>query len=203
VRALLDTCVLLSSLGRDLLLSIAVENVYVPYWSDAILAELGAVIRRTFAAAGRDADAAGYADHLLREMNRAFPDASVPQRYEALVGTFGLPDPDDEHVVTAAVVCGATTIVSDNVKDIPVDRLPDHIHVLPAREFINGAVGARRAAVRRAIGNMAQRHRIGAVEMIGLLEKKQWLGHDAADTLRAIGGRSGRDRTLRDPRGAD
>lgn len=50
--------------------------------------------------------------------------------WEPLEGTFSLPDPDDEHVVAAAVVGGTGVIVTLNRKDFPRDRVPGHIQVI-------------------------------------------------------------------------
>ena len=100
--ALLDTCVLWPSLQRDVLLSFAAEGLYRPAWSSAILAELehseAAKLRRH---GESDQDAATRAAHLIRQMRAAFDDAETVG-WEGLDGTYGLPDPDDEHVIAGS-----------------------------------------------------------------------------------------------------
>lgn len=120
----LDTCVLWPSLQRDFLLSLAVEGLYRPVWSSAILAELEEHEARKLVRRGSgQSDAAVAAGHLVSQMTSAFDDACV-QGWEPLEGTYGLPDPDDEHVVAAAVVGGAGAIITVNLKDLPADRMP-------------------------------------------------------------------------------
>ena len=50
------------------------------------------------------------AQRLIGQMSQAFDDALVTG-WEPLEGTFDLPDPDDEHVLAAAVIGGAEVIV--------------------------------------------------------------------------------------------
>lgn len=122
--ALLDTCVLWPSLQRDFLLSMAIEGLYRPLWSDAILEELFLHEQYKLLDRGSEPGAAlAAADHLLGNMRAAFDDAVVTG-WEPLDGSFGLPDPDDEHVVAAAVVGGAGVIVTDNLKHFPVALVP-------------------------------------------------------------------------------
>lgn len=51
-------------------------------------------------------------------MDQAVPDCLVTG-YEGIEATLELPDPDDRHVLAAAMMCGAGTIVTYNLKDFP------------------------------------------------------------------------------------
>ncbi len=71
---------------------------------------------------------------LLSEMRRAFDDSEI-EGWEALQGSYGLPDPNDEHVLAAAVVGGAGAIVTANLKDFPAKLMPTGLQVFSAAEF--------------------------------------------------------------------
>jgi hypothetical protein len=55
-------------------------------------------------------------------MNTAFDDAAV-QNWQSLVVGLELPDPDDRHVLAAAIAGGAQTIVTFNLVDFPAKQL--------------------------------------------------------------------------------
>lgn len=157
--AFLDTCVLWPSLQRDVLLSFAVEGLYRPLWSDAVLAELEYHEAAKLRARGStDADALRSADRLVRQMRQHFDDACVTG-WEGLEGSFSLPDPDDEHVVAAAVVGNAGAIVTDNLRDLRVATVPAHIHVLTTAEFASDTVSVDPARALRAVAAVSRRVR--------------------------------------------
>src|SRR5664280_350938 len=131
--ALLDTCVLWPSLQRDVLLSRAVEGMYRPVWSGVILAELEYEQAAKLVRSGADPTAAqSRAAQLVAQMRRVFDDAEITG-WEGLDGTYGRPDPDDEHVVAAAVVAGAGAIVTLNTKDFPAALLPSGLETCDQR----------------------------------------------------------------------
>ena len=166
--ATLDTSVLWPSLQRDFLLSLAIEGTYRPTWSSAILDELQFHEEAKLVKRGMPvAEAARRAAILIAAMRREFADAEV-DGWQPLEGTFGLPDPDDEHVLAAAVIAGAGAIVTENLKDFPADRIPPGIQVLSAREFAKNTVALNPRLALAAVHEIASRSgRYGATLAVG------------------------------------
>lgn len=153
--AVLDTCVLWPSLQRDFLLSLAAEGVYRPLWSNRILEELEYEEARKLEARGATADEArARAAALIGQMNGAFDDSCVTG-WERLDGTYGLPDPDDEHVVAAAEFAGA--IVTVNTKHFPLDHLPSSIGIQTPTQFALNTVEVSPTAAAVAVRTLADR----------------------------------------------
>ena len=60
-------------------------------------------------------------------MNVAIPDALIPQHsFEGLISKYRLPDPDDRHVMAAAVAGKVEGIVTLNIRDFPAAVLKPH-----------------------------------------------------------------------------
>jgi hypothetical protein len=157
--AILDTCVLWPSLQRDFLLSLAVEGTYRPLWSSAILGELEEHEALKLIDRGGDPDEArDRAVHLTERMRQAFDDAEVAG-WEKLEGTYGLPDPNDEHVVAAAEIGGAGVIVTENFRDMPLALIPSTIQLQTPAEFAHNTVAITPAAALRAVQRMTERFR--------------------------------------------
>lgn len=55
-------------------------------------------------------------------MNQAIPDCLV-EKYDGYIDSLELPDPNDRHVLAAAIKCNADVIVTNNLKDFPKDAL--------------------------------------------------------------------------------
>jgi hypothetical protein len=176
--ALLDTCVLWPSTQRNFLLSLAVERLYRPVWSTAVLEELEyheaekLINRHGFAPDEADRRAR----RLVEQMRTHFADAETTG-WEPLEGSFGLPDPDDEHVVAAAVVAGAGVIVTNNLKHFPAARLPGALEALPPPEFALNTVAVDPTRALCAVQAMADRSgRTGPVrsvpDVLGILEDR-------------------------------
>jgi predicted nucleic acid-binding protein len=157
--ALLDTCVLWPSTQRDFLLSLAIEGMYRPIWSSAILVELEVCeTTKLTRKLGVDAGEAGFrAKHLVERMRTAFDDAEVVG-WEGLEGTYGLPDPDDEHVLAAAVVGGAAAIVTDNLRHFPKAKMPHGLEVLSPAAFALSTVSLKPDLAWQAVQKMVARY---------------------------------------------
>lgn len=126
----LDACVLYPAPLRDALLRLATTNLFKAYWTDQIHEEwITALLRQ-----GK------YSREVLEKtrylMDRHVPDAKVTG-YENLIESIKLPDPDDRHVLAAAIKCKADAIVTSNLKDFPEASLAAYqIEIIHPDDFI-------------------------------------------------------------------
>ncbi len=86
-----------------------------------------------------------------RLMNEHVPDSLVTD-YESLIPSLNLPDPDDRHVLAAAIQSGAGIIVTFNLSDFPAAVLAGHsIEAIGPDDFIVSLWGESPAAVLDAV----------------------------------------------------
>ena len=116
----LDACVLYPTVMRELLTGAAAEGIYRPLWSERVLGEWRiAAARKQGPAAGAAAEAA------QATLAARFPHAEIAPPAEA-EAAIALPDPNDTHVLAAAIAGSAGTLVTLNLRDFPGRRLAAH-----------------------------------------------------------------------------
>ena len=115
--AVFDACILYPFHLRNIVVQAAVDRLVDARWTDEIHDEW---IRNLAA----DAPTIPVERlHITRRlMNDALPGATV-SGYEDLIATVNLPDPDDRHVVAAAIAAGASIILTWNLRDFPATVL--------------------------------------------------------------------------------
>ncbi|HEX3878024.1 MAG TPA: PIN domain-containing protein [Bryobacteraceae bacterium] len=115
--ALLDANVLYPAPVRDLLLQLAVTDIYKARWTDRIHQEWIENLLKNEPHRQRNA-----LERTRDLMNQATRDALVTD-YEVLIDSIELPDPGDRHVLAAAIVGRCDVIVTTNLKDFPEEAL--------------------------------------------------------------------------------
>jgi predicted nucleic acid-binding protein len=116
-RAFLDASVLYPASLRNLLMRLTLRDLFQARWSRQVHDEwIRSVLRDR-------PDISAWQLHRVRDaMDRHAEDCLVTG-YEGLVSTLILPDPDDRHVLAAAIIAGADVIVTRNLRDFPVEVL--------------------------------------------------------------------------------
>ena len=111
--ALLDANVLYPAPMRDIFMQLAVADLYRAKWTADIHREwIEALLERE---PHRDRAALERTRELMDNHTR---DCLVTG-YESLIPSLNLPDPDDRHVLAAAIVGRCDVIVTQNLKDFP------------------------------------------------------------------------------------
>lgn len=122
-----DTCSLFGEIVNDLVLRLAEERFFTPYWSQTVLEEL----RKNLAPRVGE----HRTDRRIHAMTTAFPDAMVTG-YESLIPNMTC-DSKDRHVLAAADHSPAQTLVTFNLKDFPKSStVPLHIEVKHPDDFL-------------------------------------------------------------------
>lgn len=141
-----DACVLYPAPLRDLLIRIALTGVVRARWSDNILDECFRSVLKSRPELNPSA-----LDRTRRLMTLAVTDCMVTG-YESLIDGLMLPDPDDRHVLAAAIRAGAQCIVTFNLKDFPSDTLAAYnVEAVHPDEFVYDLLDLKPSAVVSAV----------------------------------------------------
>lgn len=176
----LDTNVIYPLEIRDLLFWLAYYDLYTPKWSEHIFDEWVRVMRRK-----------GVDDQeIFKRTNRAnlaFPDALVTN-YRGLIETLSLPDPNDRHVLAAAIKTNANVIVTENIKDFPESYLASFgLKAKRADDFLTDIIDLNPGQAIKAFREMVLYRRnpdLDVYEVLSILRKRNL--NNTANFLHAL-----------------
>lgn len=138
----LDGCVLYSAPLRDLLMELAAARLYRLKWSEDVLREWIENLLEN----RKDLERARL-ERTKACMQENVMDANVVG-YEDLIPGLTLPDPDDRHVLAAAIRSKSDAIVTFNLRDFPPDYVSTFgVEVIHPDDFIFYQFDLDRASV--------------------------------------------------------
>jgi hypothetical protein len=129
-----DACVLYSQPLRDVLLQLATTELFRARWTHRIQDEWIRALTR------ERPELAARLQTTRAKMNMAVLDCLV-EGCEDIADGLKLPDPNDRHVLAAAIHCGAQVIVTKNLKHFPANYVAKYgIEAQHPDEFISGVM---------------------------------------------------------------
>lgn len=117
VTVLYDACVLYPAPLRSLLMYLAMTDLYRAKWTDAIHEEWMRSVESDYP------DIMRAKLERVRDLMNAHVRDCLVTGFEQLIPTLTLPDPDDRHVLAAAIHARADVLVTANLKDFPAATL--------------------------------------------------------------------------------
>lgn len=146
VTAIYDANILYPAPLRDLFIRIAQAGLVRARWTETIHDEWARNVLKN--------NPALTFDRLSRTrtlMNEAVRDCLVTG-FEGFIESLSLPDPDDRHVLAAAIHANAEAIITFNLKDFPTSTLSSHsIVAIHPDEFLISLIDAAPGQVCSAI----------------------------------------------------
>ena len=148
-----DSCVLYPNVVRDLLIRVAQAGMVQAKWTDQILDEMSRALR---VQRGTEPEKL---ERLRELMNASIRDVRV-FGHEPLIEVLKLPDPDDRHVLAAAIKARAQVIVTDNRKHFPAAALAEwDIEAKTADAFVLDLLGLDDRIVYACVDRIAESRR--------------------------------------------
>lgn len=129
--AVLDACVLYPAPLRDFLMNLTLLDAFRALWTEEIHAEWigNLLVNRP--------DLKPEQLERTRQLMNAHTRDAVVEDYESLIDVLELPDPNDRHVLAAAIRGEASVIVTFNLRDFPAKNLaPYQIEAVAPDNFI-------------------------------------------------------------------
>lgn len=145
-KVIYDANVLYPAPLRDLLMWVALQDVVLARWTDEIHEEwIRSVLRQR-------PDLKREQLERTREMMNAHVRDCLVSNYQDLIPGLMLPDPNDRHVLAAAIKAGASVIVTCNLKHFPQEALePFGIDAQHPDEFLVHQFDLNEAAICNAV----------------------------------------------------
>lgn len=140
--ALYDACVLYPAPLRDLLMRLAIADLFRARWTDEIHGEwIRSVLENR-------PDLTREKLERTRDLMNSHVRDCLVSGYEDLIEGLELPDADDRHVLAAAIRTRASVIVTYNLDDFPTDYLAKYgLEAQHPDEFITHLLDLHPAAV--------------------------------------------------------
>ena len=178
-----DANVLYPNTLRDLLIRIAqLPHIVQAKWTDEILDETLEALRKNLPDISEEK-----ASRLRELMNAAVRDCLVVG-YEPLIEMLDLPDPDDRHVLAAAIKVNAQLIVTRDRKDFPAEKLaPWGIKAKSPDDFVRDVMGIDSSAVWACVQQIVDsrtRRPVTVEDVLGELERDGLVASAAAMRMR-------------------
>jgi predicted nucleic acid-binding protein len=178
-----DANVLYPNTLRDLLIRIAqLPHIVQAKWTDEILDEMLEALRKN-----RPDISEEKASRLRERMIAAVRDCLV-LGHQPLIEVLDLPDPDDRHVLAAAIKVNAQIIVTWNRKDFPSEKLaPWGVRAKSPDDFVRDVMGIDAQAVWACVQQIVDsrtRRPVAIEDVLGELERDGLVASAAAMRIR-------------------
>lgn len=143
---LYDANVLYPAPLRDLLMQLALQDIYLARWTDEIHDEwINNLLQHR-------PDLKLETLQRTREMMNSHVRDCLVTDYQPLIAGLQLPDPSDRHVLAAAIKAGANVIVTYNTRDFPATQLePFGIEAQHPDDFLVYQFDLHKAAVCKGV----------------------------------------------------